>query len=293
MTSSRPRPPFATEGAIRDFVAAALREDVGEGDFSSIASVDAKKQSKARLLIKDDGIIAGVDLAETIFHQFDKNLEVTHGPRDGDTVHKGEFGFTVSGSARSILATERVVLNCMQRMSGIATYTNKLIQLVKGTKAQVTDTRKTTPGFRLCEKWAVHIGGGRNHRFALYDMIMLKDNHADLGGGVAKVLGMASRFTTPAGKKLPIEVETRTLDEVKEVLETGGADIIMLDNMSPSLIKQAVSLIAGRVRTEASGKITESNIREVAECGVDFICVGALTHSVRSLDLSLKVVGDA
>lgn len=293
MTSSRPRPPFATEGAIRDFVAAALREDVGEGDFSSIASIDAKKKSKARLLIKDDGIIAGVELAETIFHQFDKDLEVTHGPRDGDTIHKGEFGFTVSGSARSILATERVVLNCMQRMSGIATYTNKLIQLVKGTKAQVTDTRKTTPGFRLCEKWAVHIGGGRNHRFALYDMIMLKDNHTDLGGGVAKVLGMASRFTTPAGKKLPIEVETRTLDEVKEALETGGADIIMLDNMSPSLIKQAVSLIAGRVRTEASGKITEANIREVAECGVDYISVGALTHSVRSLDLSLKVVGDA
>jgi nicotinate-nucleotide pyrophosphorylase (carboxylating) len=293
VTSSRPRPPFATEGAIRDFVAAALREDVGEGDFSSIASIDAKKKSKARLLIKDDGIIAGVELAETIFHQFDKDLEVTHGPRDGDTIHKGEFGFTVSGSARSILATERVVLNCMQRMSGIATYTNKLIQLVKGTKAQVTDTRKTTPGFRLCEKWAVHIGGGRNHRFALYDMIMLKDNHTDLGGGVAKVLGMASRFTTPAGKKLPIEVETRTLDEVKEALETGGADIIMLDNMSPSLIKQAVSLIAGRVRTEASGKITEANIREVAECGVDYISVGALTHSVRSLDLSLKVVGDA
>jgi nicotinate-nucleotide pyrophosphorylase (carboxylating) len=292
VTSPRPRPPYATEGAIRDFVAAALREDVGEGDFSSIASVAEKKQTKARLVIKDDGIIAGVELAEIIFHQFDRNLVITHGPRDGDAVRRGDYGFTVAGSARSILATERLVLNCMQRMSGIATYTNTLTQLVKGTKAQVTDTRKTTPGFRLCEKWAVYIGGGRNHRFALYDMIMLKDNHVDLGGGVTKALSMANRFATPSGKKLPIEIETRTLDEVREVMETGGADIIMLDNMTPVMIREAVALIAGRVQTEASGKITESNIREVAECGVDYVSVGALTHSVRSLDISLKVIGE-
>jgi nicotinate-nucleotide pyrophosphorylase (carboxylating) len=289
VTSPRPRPPYATDGAIQAFVAAALREDIGDGDFSSIASVDNKRHTTARLLIKDDGIIAGVELAETIFRQYDDKLVITHGPKDGDAVRKGDFGLTVSGSARSILATERLVLNCMQRMSGIATHTHKLAQLIKGTKAQVMDTRKTTPGFRLCEKWAVYLGGGRNHRYALYDMIMLKDNHVDLGGGIRKALTSAKEFTTPAGKNLLVEVETRTLNEVKEALETGGADIIMLDNMSTAMMKEAVALIAGRAKIEASGKITEANIREVAECGVDYISVGALTHSVRSMDISLKV----
>jgi nicotinate-nucleotide pyrophosphorylase (carboxylating) len=290
VTSSRPRPPYVTDEAIRDFVAAALREDVGEGDFSSIASIDANKEATARLLIKDNGIIAGVELVEIIFSQYDPRLVVTRGPRDGDNVQKGEQGLTVRGPARSILATERVVLNCLQRMSGIATYTNKLIQLVKGTRAQVTDTRKTTPGFRLCEKWAVYIGGGRNHRYALYDMIMLKDNHVDLGGGITMALGNARRFSAGREKSLQVEVETRTIDEVKEVLGAGGADVIMLDNMGPATIREAVTLIAGRSRVEASGNITEANIREVAECGVDYISIGALTHSVKSLDISLKVV---
>jgi nicotinate-nucleotide pyrophosphorylase (carboxylating) len=289
VSPSRPRPSYASDAAIRDFVSAILQEDIGEGDYSSISSISPDKTSSARLFIKDDGIIAGIELAEAIFRYHDPGLSVTRVQHDGDTVKKGDTGFTVTGSARSILATERVVLNCLQRMSGIATYTDKLIRLVQGTKAQVTDTRKTTPGFRLPEKWAVYIGGGRNHRYALYDMIMLKDNHVDLGGGIRNALTSAKRFTER--KMLPIEIETRNLAEVKEVLETGDADVIMLDNMTASDMKTAVSLIDGRARIEASGKITEANIREVAECGVDYISVGALTHSVRSLDISLKVIG--
>jgi nicotinate-nucleotide pyrophosphorylase (carboxylating) len=291
VTSIRPRPAYASEGAIREFVTHVLREDIGEGDFSSLSSIDENATSSARILFKDDGIVAGIELAEAIFHQFDSRLHVTHIQRDGDKVRKSDAGFTVTGPARSILSTERVVLNCLQRMSGIATYTHNLIQLVAGTKAQVTDTRKTTPGFRLPEKWAVHIGGGRNHRFALYDMIMLKDNHVDLGGGIRQALSNAKRFNAAGGRALQIEVETRNLAEVKEVLEAGGADIIMLDNMTPADMKKAIGLIDGRTKVEASGKITESNIREVAECGVDYISVGALTHSVKSLDISLKVIG--
>lgn len=289
MSSSRPRPPYASDRAIQEFVAAALHEDIGEGDFSSISSISEDTTASARLLIKDDGIIAGVELAEMIFRQYDPRLQVVHVHRDGDTVRKGDYGLTVAGPARSILSTERVVLNCLQRMSGIATYTASLIKLVAGTKAQVTDTRKTTPGFRLPEKWAVHIGGGRNHRFALYDMIMLKDNHIDLGGGISRALENAKRFNSARSNPIPIEVETRNLEEVKQALETGGAAVIMLDNMPPAQMKEAIALIGGRAKIEASGKVTEANIREVAECGVDYISVGALTHSVRSLDISLKV----
>jgi nicotinate-nucleotide pyrophosphorylase (carboxylating) len=284
----RRRPAYASDSAIREFVTAVLKEDIGEGDYSSISAVPSDRKASARLLIKDDGIIAGIELAEAIFHHHDPDLRISAAQRDGDVVKKGDSGFTVTGSARSILATERVVLNCLQRMSGIATYTARLIKLTQGTKAHVTDTRKTTPGFRLPEKWAVHIGGGRNHRFALYDMIMLKDNHVDLGGGIGTALTNAKQFT--AHKQLAIEIETRSLAEVREALETGGADVIMLDNMSLTDMKEAVSLIGNRARVEASGKITEENIRDVAECGVDYISVGALTHSVRSLDISLKVI---
>jgi nicotinate-nucleotide pyrophosphorylase (carboxylating) len=290
VTSARPRPSYASDGAIRDFVTHVLNEDIGEGDFSSLSSLDEMATASARILFKDDGVVAGVVLAEAIFHHYDSRLQINHVQSDGDLVRKGDAGFTVTGPARSILSTERVVLNCLQRMSGIATYTRYLTQLVAGTKAQVTDTRKTTPGFRLPEKWAVYIGGGRNHRFALYDMIMLKDNHVDMGGGIRKALNNAKSFNAREGKHLPIEVETRNLDEVREVLDTGGADVIMLDNMTPADMKKAIALIGERAKVEASGKITEGNIREVAECGVDYISVGALTHSVKSLDISLKVI---
>jgi nicotinate-nucleotide pyrophosphorylase (carboxylating) len=288
--SHGPRPAYATDGAIRDFISSALREDIGEGDHSTLSSIDQSKIASARLMIKDDGIIAGVELAEAIFFQFDPQLKVARAQSDGDPIRKGEVGFIVSGSARSILSCERVVLNCIQRMSGIATLTNRLSKIIEGTKAQLTDTRKTTPGFRLPEKWAVSIGGGRNHRFALYDMIMLKDNHVDMGGGIAKALKSAVNYRASTGKDLKIEVETRNLDEVQQALTAGGADIIMLDNMKVADVRTAVALIGGKAATEASGGITESNIREVAETGVNYISVGALTHSVRSLDLSLKMI---
>ena len=290
MTSRGHRPAYATDGAIRDFISSALREDIGEGDHSTLSAIDSSKIASARLMIKDDGIIAGVELAEAIFNQFDPQLKIAHAQGDGDPIRKGQAGFTVTGAARSILSCERVVLNCMQRMSGIATLTNRLSQIIEGTKARLTDTRKTTPGFRLPEKWAVFIGGGRNHRFALYDMIMLKDNHVDMGGGIAKALKSAVNYRDSRGKNLKIEVETRNLDEVQQALTAGGADIIMLDNMSVADVTKAVVLIGGKAETEASGGITESNIRQMAETGVTYISVGALTHSVRSLDLSLKMI---
>jgi nicotinate-nucleotide pyrophosphorylase (carboxylating) len=290
VTSSGPRPAYATDGAIRDFVAAALKEDIGGGDHSTLSAIDASAVASANLHVKANGILAGIELAEAVFHQYDAGLKVNLFRRDGDAIANGEIAFMVTGAARSILSTERIVLNCMQRMSGIATYTRHLSRLIEGTGAQLTDTRKTTPGFRLAEKWAVFIGGARNHRFALYDMIMLKDNHVDLGGGVAKALRSAVNYRTAKGKNLRIEVETRNLAEVGQALEAGGADIIMLDNMSVPEILKAVDLIGNRAETEASGGITEANIRAIAETGVNYISVGALTHSARSLDLSLKVV---
>jgi nicotinate-nucleotide pyrophosphorylase (carboxylating) len=290
VTSSGARPPYATDRAISEFIISALKEDIGEGDHSTLSAIDRPAVASARLLIKDDGIIAGVDLSEEIFRHFDPQLKITRVQSDGDPIKKGDVGFAVSGSARSILSCERVVLNCMQRMSGIATLTNRLSKIIEGTKARLTDTRKTTPGFRLPEKWAVFIGGGRNHRFALYDMIMLKDNHVDMGGGIAKALNNAVSYRASLGKNLKIEVETRNLEEVKQALAAGGADIIMLDNMKVADVAHAVSVIGGKAETEASGGITESNIREMAETGVNYISVGALTHSVRSLDLSLKMI---
>jgi nicotinate-nucleotide pyrophosphorylase (carboxylating) len=290
VTVQGPRPAYVTDGAIHDFIASALREDIGEGDHSTLSSIDPAKVAVARLLIKGDGILAGVAMAEAIFKQYDSKLHVTILKKDGDNVSNGDIGLTVEGAARSILSTERVVLNCMQRMSGIATYTNYLGTLIAGTKARLTDTRKTTPGFRLPEKWAVFIGGGRNHRFALYDMIMLKDNHVDMAGGIKKALNSAINYRTENRKDLKIEIETRNLDEVKQAVDAGGADIIMLDNMSLADMAAAVKLIGNRAETEASGGITESTILDVAKTGVNYISVGALTHSVKSLDISLKVV---
>ena len=284
------RPSYLTDGAIRAFIASALDEDIGEGDHSSLAAVPGHATNKANLLIKADGIIASVEQAEKIFKYYDPRIAIDFYKKDGDAIKKGEVAFVVEGPSRSLLSTERLVLNCMQRMSGIATYTHRLCQMIRGTTAQIMDTRKTTPNFRLPEKWAVLIGGGLNHRFALYDMIMLKDNHIDLAGGIGKAISNTKTYLTSQDKKLKVEVEVRSLKEVGEVLRVGGVDTIMLDNMAPSVMKEAVAMIDGRCKTEASGGITESTLREVAGCGVDFISVGALTHSVKSLDLSLKVL---
>lgn len=284
------RPSYLTASALQSFIQSALNEDIGEGDHSAIGAVPEKAIAKARLLIKDSGIIAGLELAEMIFKQLDPANEITFNKKDGDEITKGEIAFVVQGPARSILSGERLVLNCMQRMSGIATYTKRLCQLIAGTNAQLMDTRKTTPNFRLMEKWAVTIGGGMNHRFALYSMVMLKDNHIDLAGGIGAAIENTRKYLHQMNKNLSIEVETRNLAEVEEVISVGGIDVIMLDNMSPEDMKAAVQLINKRYKTEASGGITEANLRAVAECGVDYISVGALTHSVKSLDMSLKVM---
>ncbi|MFP4091637.1 MAG: carboxylating nicotinate-nucleotide diphosphorylase, partial [Cyclobacteriaceae bacterium] len=235
-----------------------------------------------------EGILAGVELAERILHTVDSDLQIERRISDGAEVKHGDIVFVVKGSARSILSAERLLLNCMQRMSGIATHTHRLQQMISHTQARLMDTRKTTPNFRLPEKWAVAIGGGINHRYALYDMIMLKDNHIDFAGGIPQAIERANTYLSQLGKDLKIEIETRNLDEVRQVLETGKVDVIMLDNMRPETMREAVSLIGGKYKIEASGNINEQTIREVAECGVDYISVGALTHSSKSMDMSLK-----
>jgi nicotinate-nucleotide pyrophosphorylase (carboxylating) len=282
------RPDYISKEFLQQFILSALREDIGDGDHSTLASISLETRKKARLLVKDDGVLAGVELAVEIFHSFDKNLEIDIRLQDGTAVKKGDIAFTVEGSARSILTSERLVLNCMQRMSGIATKTRELVDRVKGTPVKLLDTRKTTPNFRLLEKWAVILGGGFNHRIGLFDMIMLKDNHIDMAGGIEQAINRTKDYLRARKKNLKIEIETRTLQEVKEVLRVGGIDIIMLDNMSVPTIKEAIKLIDGKYQTEASGGITEDTIRDIAETGVDFISVGALTHSIKSLDLSLK-----
>jgi nicotinate-nucleotide pyrophosphorylase (carboxylating) len=284
------KPAYLTEEALKNFIEAAFAEDIGPGDYSSLASIPAEKTGTARLLIKGDGILAGVELAERIFKTFDPKLEVELLLADGDSVKVGDIGLKVYGPAASILSSERLVLNCMQRMSGIATLTNLLTQKIIHTKARLMDTRKTTPNFRLMEKWAVHIGGGVNHRFALYDMVMLKDNHVDFAGGIRQAIERTKAYLKATNLNLKIEIETRNLKEVEEVLEVGGIDCIMLDNMDYATMRTAVRMIGDRFSTEASGGITEENLVEVAECGVDFISMGALTHSVKSMDISLKAV---
>ncbi|MBS1975846.1 MAG: carboxylating nicotinate-nucleotide diphosphorylase [Bacteroidetes bacterium] len=282
-------PPYVTPEAIREFISSAWKEDVGEGDHTTLAVISKDQQGQATLLVKDDGVLAGVEMARGIFSFADPAIVLQEFKRDGDIVMRGEVAFKVTGPMRSILTAERLVLNCMQRMSGVATYTSRLRKIIEGTKAQITDTRKTTPNFRLPEKWAVAIGGGTNHRFALYDQILIKDNHVDMAGGVKPALETARQYLSKLGKSLRVEIETRNLDEVKAVIAAGGADVIMLDNMSTAQMKEAVELVGGRWKLEASGGINEHNLRAVAETGVDFISIGALTHSVRSLDLSLKV----
>ncbi len=281
-------PSYVTSDHIRTFLDNAFREDVGDGDHSTLASIPESSKSHASLLMKDDGIIAGMEAAYQIVQYYDPDLVMKPLVSDGDMVKYGDILFTLEGSARSLLTVERIILNCMQRMSGIATKTHHLNSLIKHTGAKLLDTRKTTPNFRIMEKWAVFIGGGVNHRFGLFDMIMLKDNHIDYAGGIEKAIAATHEYLEKTGRDLKIEIETRNLDEVKRVLAAGGVDRIMLDNMSIDDMTQAVEMVGGRVETEASGGITEETITLVAETGVDYISVGALTHSVRSLDMSLK-----
>jgi nicotinate-nucleotide pyrophosphorylase (carboxylating) len=282
------KPSYLTPEALTTFIRTALAEDVGDGDHSSLASIPADAQKRARLLVKDEGVLAGVELAHLIFREVDPTLQVEQLLADGARVKHGDVVLTVEGRAQSILTAERLVLNCMQRMSGIATHTAHVSTLIAGTKARLLDTRKTTPNFRLCEKWAVLIGGGVNHRYGLFDMIILKDNHVDYAGGIRQAIEATQAYLRQTGRQLPIEVETRSLAEVQQALDTAGISRIMLDNMSPAQLREAVQLIDGRYSTEASGGITEHTIAEVAASGVDFISVGALTHSTKSLDLSLK-----
>ena len=275
---------------FKTFVQNALQEDVGDGDHSALATIPANKKGKCHLLVKENGILAGVEAAKEIFKIIDPKFKVITFIQDGTPVKVGDIAFVVEGSSRKLLTAERLVLNVMQRMSGIATKTNYLQSLCKGTKTKVIDTRKTTPGFRFFEKWAVVIGGGSNHRFGLYDMIMLKDNHIDFCGGIIEALDATHTYLKKTKKKLPIEVETRTLNDVKLILEKGGFQRIMLDNYSIADTKKAVALIGNKYEVESSGGITEKTIANYAKCGVDFISVGALTHHVKSLDLSLKAI---
>ncbi len=270
----------------------ALREDIGDGDHSSLSCVPKDAQGQAKLLVKEAGIIAGIELAQRIFKRYDPTLEVDVFLKDGDRVQPGDIAFVVSGASISILSTERLVLNFMQRMSGVATQTRNIVDLIEGTNAKLLDTRKTTPGIRYMEKWAVRIGGGVNHRFALYDMIMLKDNHIDYAGGVKPAIDKANAYLKETGKDLKIEIEVRNEAELEEVLAIGKVDRIMLDNFTPERLKNVLPKIPASIETEASGGITFETIRGFAETGVNYISVGALTHSVKSLDMSLKAMYD-
>jgi nicotinate-nucleotide pyrophosphorylase (carboxylating) len=268
----------------------AIREDVGDGDHSSLACIPTDAQGKAKLLVKDNGIIAGVEFAKMVFNYVDANMKVETFITDGSTVKYGDVVFLVSGSSQSILKAERLVLNSMQRMSAIATKTRKYVDLLEGTNTKVLDTRKTTPGFRACEKWAVKIGGGENHRFALYDMVMLKDNHNDFAGGITKAINKTKEYLKANNKDLKIIVEARNLDEIKEILQNDGVYRILIDNFNFEDTKKAVALIGTKCLTESSGNINENTIRQYAECGVNYISSGALTHSVYNMDLSLKAI---
>lgn len=265
-------------------------EDIEDGDHTTLSSIPADAMGKQQLIIKEKGIVAGIEVAKRVFAAFDPELRMTQYLHDGDHVKPGDIAFIVEGRVQSLLQTERLMLNIMQRMSGVATRTAEYVKLVEGTKCRVLDTRKTTPGLRMLEKEAVRIGGGSNHRIGLFDMILLKDNHVDFAGGIANAIHRAQEYLKEKGKKLKIEIEVRSFDELNEALATGGIDRIMLDNFSPADTRRAVEIINGRVEVESSGGITYDTIRQYAECGVDVISVGALTHSVKSLDMSFKAV---
>lgn len=265
-------------------------EDIGDGDHTSLSCIPATAEGTSQLIIKEEGILAGVEVAKVVFETFDPTLQMETYINDGAHVKPGDIAFRVSGKVLSLLQTERLMLNIMQRMSGVATTTHRYVERLEGTGTRVLDTRKTTPGLRLLEKEAVHIGGGTNHRIGLYDMILLKDNHVDFAGGIEQAITRAQKYCKEKGKNLKIEIEVRNFDEINEVLRVGGVDRIMLDNFTPENTKKAVELINHRFETESSGGITIDTLRDYALCGVDFISVGALTHSVKSLDMSFKAV---
>ncbi|MBR5696887.1 MAG: carboxylating nicotinate-nucleotide diphosphorylase [Paludibacteraceae bacterium] len=275
---------------IEDLLDLAFAEDIGDGDHTTLCCIPESQKGKAQLLVKEEGVLAGVEIAKRVFAKFDPELQVEVLIEDGAHVKPGDIAFYVSGKERSLLQTERIVLNIMQRMSGIATQTNKYAKEIADLHTKVIDTRKTTPGLRILEKMAVKIGGGGNHRIGLFDMILLKDNHIDFAGGIENAVSNAKRYLKEKGKNLKIEVEVRNLDELDQVLKIGGVDRIMLDNFDTETTRKAVKIINGRCETESSGGITFKTLRSYAECGVDFISVGALTHSVKGLDMSLKAV---
>ena len=266
----------------------AIREDIGDGDHTSLCCIPATEKGRMRLLCKQEGILAGIEIAQLVLRRLDPDMQFEQILRDGDRVKPGDVAFYVSGRLQSLLQAERILLNIMQRMSGIATMTHKYAEQLKGTNTRVLDTRKTTPGMRILEKMAVKIGGGVNHRIGLFDMILLKDNHVDFAGGIDKAINRAKEYCKEKGKDLKIEIEVRNFDELQQVLDLGGVDRIMFDNFTPAMTKKAVEMVGGRYETESSGGITFDTLRDYAECGVDFISVGALTHSVKGLDMSFK-----
>jgi nicotinate-nucleotide pyrophosphorylase (carboxylating) len=275
---------------LEPFILNALKEDVGDGDHSSQACIPTTAEGKVQLLIKEAGVLAGVDVAFEIFRYLQPDIEISPLLDDGTLVQPGDVAFTVKGKILTLLKAERLVLNIMQRMSGIATRTRAYVKLLEGLNTKILDTRKTTPGMRFLEKAAVKIGGGENHRMGLFDMVMLKDNHVDFAGGIAKAIKTTQKYLKEKGKDLKIEIEVRNMDELHQVLETGGVHRIMLDNFDTKTTREAVKLINGKYETESSGGITKNTLRSYAECGVDYISVGALTHQIRSLDMSLKAM---
>lgn len=281
------RPHYVKDKALKQFVISALEEDIQDGDHSTLSTIPKHLINKAKCIVKEDCVLAGVELAEFIFKTFDPEMSVEVFIKDGEVAKKGDIAFVVTGKARSILQTERLVLNCMQRMSGIATLTHEWDSRLVGTKTKLLDTRKTTPNFRICEKWAVAIGGGTNHRFGLYDMVMLKDNHIDFNGSISNAVKMCKDYLIESKKNLKIEVETRSLDEVREAIDA-KVDRIMLDNMDIATMKKAVEMINGSCETEASGGVSREMLKDIASTGVDYISAGALTHSAKNIDISLK-----
>lgn len=275
---------------IDELITLAFAEDIGDGDHTTLCCIPSTEMGKSQLIIKESGVLAGVEIAQRIFKHFDPDMRMDIFICDGAEVKKGDIAFTVEGRVQSLLQTERLVLNVMQRMSGIATTTRRYVKALEGTKTRVLDTRKTTPGMRMLEKEAVRIGGGVNHRIGLFDMILLKDNHVDFAGGIEQAITRAQSYLEEKRKKLKIEIEVRNFKELDEVMKVGGVDRIMLDNFSPSDTREAVRRIGGRYETESSGGITFDTLRDYAECGVDYISVGALTHSIQSLDMSLKAM---
>ena len=278
------------EKELDNFIKNALSEDIGDGDHTSLGCISKETISKAHLLIKDNGIIAGIELAKKIFNQVDNSLTITQKLNDGDTVKYGDTAFNIEGRSQSILQAERLVLNCMQNMSAIATKTHHLNSLLNDTKCKILDTRKTTPLNRIIQKWAVKIGGGINHRYGLFDMIMIKDNHIDIAGGISNAINKTKKYLANNNIKLDIIVEARTLDEVNEIIKHNDIKRILLDNFNIENTKKAIKIIAGKCESESSGKITEENIKQYAQCGVNFISLGCLTHSIQNFDLSLKSI---